>query len=162
MLTRIEVGSDGRKRTLGGQESTLSRVSDAIGSEVRDMADDKKPNVDTFVRRFTENYHALPEHLKYDIFKMYYNRMEKLDFEERTDTNKTRYKFLEKANNPVGKIMTENSSFKSAIFTRNMIMYYLMQLTQLDWLDPDTAEAMRNGLNGDNEFNQDVQDDIDF
>lgn len=125
------------------------------------MPDDKKPNVDAFIRRFTENYQALPEHLKYDIFKMYYNRMEKLDFEERTDANKTRYKFLEKANNPVGKIMTENSSFKSAIFTRNMIMYYLMQLTQLDWLDPDAAKAIRNGLDGDSEFDQDTQDSID-
>jgi len=74
------------------------------------IPDDKKPNVDAFIRRFTENYQALPEHLKYDIFKMYYNRMEKLDFEERTDTDKTRYKFLEKANNPVGKIMTEINS----------------------------------------------------
>jgi hypothetical protein len=125
------------------------------------IPDDKKPNIDTFVQRFAQNYRAIPEHLKYDIFKMYYNRMEKLDFEERTDSNKTRYKFLEKANNPVGKIMTESSSLKSAIFTRNMIMYYLMQLTQMDFIDPNTAEDIRNGLSGDSEFNQDTQDSID-
>jgi len=66
--------------------------------------------------------------------------MNKLEFTERTDSNHTRFRFLEKANNPVGKIMTEGGNLKSSVFTRNMMMYYLMQLTQLEYVDPDAAQ----------------------
>jgi hypothetical protein len=66
--------------------------------------------------------------------------MNKLQFEERTDANYTKYKFLENANNPVGKIMTENSNLKSSIFTRNVIAYYTMQLTTMEYIDPDAAK----------------------
>jgi hypothetical protein len=83
--------------------------------------------------------------------------MDKLEFEERTDKTRTRFKFLEKANNPVGKIMTEGSNLKSAVYTKNMMLYYLMQLTQMEYVDSDAQQQMMNGLNGsdDSEFNQD-------
>lgn len=122
------------------------------------LEDDKKPDFGNFMEKLKETYNKFPKHLKYDIFKMYYHKMDKLEFEERTSANHTRFKFLEKANNPVGKIMTESGNLKSAIFTRNMMMYYLMQMTQLEYIDPDAAQNLQNGLNGDSEFNNDDAD----
>ena len=112
------------------------------------IPDDKKPDYPRFLEKVNENYKKFPSHLKYDVFKMYYNKMEKLEFEERDEKNYAKYKFLEKANNPVGKIMTENANLKSSIFTRNMMMYYLLQMTQMEYVDPDAHQDVQNGLDG--------------
>jgi hypothetical protein len=114
---------------------------------------DKKPDEQAFFKKVAETYSKFPSHIKNDIFKMYYNKMNKLQFEERTDANYTKYKFLENANNPVGKIMTENSNLKSSIFTRNVIAYYTMQLTTMEYIDPNAAKDIMDGLKGDGEFN---------
>jgi hypothetical protein len=118
---------------------------------------DKKPDMNAFHTKLQQNYRKFPEHMKYDIHKMYYNKIDKLEFEERTDKNNTRYKFLEKANNPIGKIMSEGSNLKSAIFTKQMMLYYMMQMTMMEYIDPEAHQQMQNGLGGgdDNQFNQD-------
>ena len=118
---------------------------------------DKQPDLGAFHDKLKENYKKFPEHMKYDIHKMYYNKVDKLQFEDRTDKNNTRYKFLEKANNPVGKIMSEGSNLKSAIFTKQMMLYYMMQMTMMEYVDPDAHQQMQNGLGGgdDSQFNQD-------
>lgn len=121
------------------------------------LADDKKPNMDTFYKKFKENYDKFPKHIKNDIFKMYYNKMNKLDFVERTTANESKYKLLEKANNPVGKIMSEGSNLKSTIFTRNMMMYYIMQMTQLEFVDPQKHEDIQKSLDGNSDTNGDSQ-----
>jgi len=114
---------------------------------------DKKPDAQAFYKKVNETYNKFPKHLKNDIFKMYYNKMNKLEFEERTDANYTKYKFLESSNNPVGKIMTESSNLKSSIFTRNVLAYYIMQLTAMEYIDPNAAQDINKGLNGNSEFN---------
>lgn len=123
------------------------------------LDEDKKPDFNAYLAKLRETYEKFPKHLKYDIFKMYYNKMDKLEFEERTDKNHTRFRFLEKANNPVGKIMSEGSNLKSTIYTRNMMMYYMMQMTQLEYIDPDAAQDLQNGLDSDSEFGNDAADD---
>ena len=112
------------------------------------IPDGKKPDVDAFYKKFRENYDKFPKHLMKDIFKMYYHKMDNLDFEERTDKNQTKFKFLERSNNPVAKIMTEGSNLKSAIFARNLMTYFLTRMTVLDYVDPDASNDMKNGLNG--------------
>ena len=84
-------------------------------SSYQKLPEKSQPSVGQFCHKLSENYKQLPEHLKYDIYKLYYHKVDKLEFEERTEKNKVRYRFLEKANNPVGKIMTEGSSLKSSI-----------------------------------------------
>lgn len=125
------------------------------------IQEDQKPDLHKFHEKLKENYQKFPKHLKYDIHKMYYHKVDKLEFEGRTDANRTRYKFLEKANNPVGKIMSESSNLKSAIFTKQMMLYYMMQMTMMEYIDPDAHNQMQQGLNGgaDNEFNNDDIDD---
>lgn len=125
------------------------------------IQDDQKPDMQKFHEKLKENYKKFPKSLKYDIHKMYYHKIDKLEFEERTDANRTKYKFLEKANNPVGKIMSEGSNLKSAVFTKQMMLYYMMQMTMMEYIDPDAHQQMQNGLEGgpDNEFNNDDVDD---
>lgn len=122
------------------------------------LDEDKKPDFNAYYSKVRETYEKFPKHLKLDIFKMYYNKMDKLEFEERTDKNHTRFRFLEKANNPVGKIMTEGGNLKSAIYTRNMMMYYMMQMTQLEYIDPQAAQDLQNGLDSDSEFGNEAAD----
>jgi len=105
-----------------------------------------------FHRALLDNFRKIPEHLYYDIFKMYYHKIEKIDFQDRTDANRMKYQFLEKSNSPVGKIMTEGSNLKSAIFTRNIIFYFALQLTKLELQDPkkanDLSKALQDSTNG--------------
>jgi hypothetical protein len=107
---------------------------------------DQKPDYNAYYEKIKEKYRKIPKHMLRDIFKLYYNRTEKLEFEDRTEKNGMRYKFLEKANNPIGKIMSEHSNLKSSVFTRNMMVYYLTQMVQMDYVDPDAGNDMQNGL----------------
>ena len=128
------------------------------------VPNDKKPDLGAFHKKFKENYEKFPKHLMKDIFKMYYHKMEQLDFEERTDKNQTKFKFLERSNNPVAKIMTEGSNLKSAIFARNLMTYFLTRMTVMDYIDPNASDEMKNGLNGQGDSNaadQAMQDAMD-
>ena len=129
-------------------------------SSFKKLDDDKKPDHDAFHRKFKETYEKIPKHLKNDIFKMYYNKIDKLQFSERTDTNYTKFKFLETANNPVGKIMTESSNLKSSIFARNIIEYFTMQMTMMEYVDADAAQSIMKSLNGASEFDNDDIDNL--
>ena len=131
----------------------------SASSAFKKLPDDKKPDFHAYCQKVQETYKKFPEHLKYDIFKMYYSKIDKLKFEERTSENQTRFRFLEKANNPVGKIMTETSSLKSSVFTRNMMLYYILQMTQMEYIDPNACQSIENGVDGDSEFNTEDADD---
>lgn len=118
----------------------------------------KQPNSQSFYTKFQENYNKFPKHLAKDIFKMYYNQIEKLDFEDRNEKNHAKFKFLEKANNPVGKIMSENSNLKSAIYARNILSYFVARMTIMDYVDPDASKDIKNGLNGQSDFDNEGVD----
>lgn len=119
----------------------------------------KQPNNTTFYQKFQENYSKFPKHMAKDVFKMFYNKIDKLDFEERDEKNYTKFKFLEKANNPVGKIMTEHSNLKSAIFARNVMAYFITRMTMMDFIDPDESQKVKDGLSGKSDFDNDGVDD---
>ena len=89
-----------------------------------------------------------PKHLLYDIYKMYYNKIERLDFEDRTDKNQSKFKFLEISNNPVGKVMSENSQLKSAVFSRSVVNYFLSQLAIAKICNLPNADQALKSLNG--------------
>jgi hypothetical protein len=112
------------------------------------LDEDQQPDFSEFYHKVWKTYEKIPGHLKYDIHKLFYNKIDKLDFEERTDKNKTRFRFLEKANNPVGKIMSEGSNLKSSIFARNIMLYYAVQLTMMEYTDPQQQEQIKNGMDG--------------
>ena len=118
----------------------------------------KQPNQNDFYTKFQENYKKFPKHIAKDIFKMYYNQIDKLKFEDRDEKNHTKFKFLEKANNPIGKIMSEHSNLKSAIYARNIMAYFITRMTIMDYTDPNTSQDVKNGLNGQSDFDNDGVD----
>ena len=118
----------------------------------------QQPNQQSFYTKFQENYKKFPKHMAKDIFKMYYNQIDKLDFEDRDEKNHTKFKFLERANNPVGKIMSESSNLKSAIYARNILSYFITRMTIMDYIDPNASEDIKKGLNGQSDFDNDGVD----
>jgi len=112
----------------------------------------KQPDSNQFATKFKDNYRKFPKHMSKDIFKMYYNQIGKLDFQERDEKNHAKFKFLERANNPVGKIMSEHSNLKSAIYARNVLAYFIARMTIMDYVDPKASQDIKNGLNGQSDF----------
>ena len=131
--------------------NTIKNIYDSFhkGVENKKLPTDKQPGFTDFHEKFQENFEKFPKHLSNDIFKMYYNQMNRLNFEDRDDKNGTKFKMLEKSNNPVGKIMSENSSLKSAIFTRNVVSYFVGRMTIMDFVEPETSQDFKNDVNGD-------------
>lgn len=129
-------------------------------SDFKNLPQDQQPNFDSFYTKFQENYENFPAHIGKDIFKMFYNKMDKLNFEERSDKNYAQFKILERSNNPVAKIMTENSNLRSAIFARNLVSYFITRMTMMEYIDPDACEDLKNGLEGKSEFDNTNIDDI--
>lgn len=123
------------------------------------LPDGKKPDFANFFKKVKENYSKFPKHMTKDIFKMFYHKMEKLEFEERTDLNHGKFKFLEKANNPVAKIMSEGSNLKSAIFARNIMGAYMTRLATMDYIDADASQKIKNGMKGESPFDTEGFDD---
>jgi hypothetical protein len=119
----------------------------------QNIAQDKKPDFRTFHNEIRDIYRdKFPKHLSNDVFKMYYDKIEKLEFADRDEKNQTKFKFLEKSNNPVGKIMSENSQLKSSIFMKNVIGYFLTQLAILKFQDKDAFDDMMKNMNDSSDF----------
>jgi hypothetical protein len=112
------------------------------------IAPDQKPDYDTFAKKVQENYRKFPKHMSKDIHKLFYHKMENLEFEDRTDANYTKFKMLERANNPVAKIMAEGSNLKSTIFARNIMAYFAVRSAMMEYIDPQTQQDFMNGMNG--------------
>jgi len=130
--------------------SNPEHITDAyrklVGSSKID--NDQKPDFDSFVAKVKENYKKFPKHMSKDIHKLFYHKMEKLEFEDRDDSNYTKFKLLEKANNPVAKIMAEGSNLKSTIFARNIMAYFALRSTMMEYIDPQANEDFMNAMNG--------------
>jgi len=114
----------------------------------RKLPEDQIPDYDAFANKVRETYKKLPKHLSKDIHKLFYHRMENLEFEDRTDENYTKFKMLERANNPVSKIMTQGSNLKSTIFARNIMAYFAIRSTMMEYIDAETQQKFMDGLNG--------------
>jgi uncharacterized protein with von Willebrand factor type A (vWA) domain len=113
-----------------------------------------KPDVNTFHKKVKEHYRSLPKHLTKDIHKLFYHQMDQLEFEDRSDANHTKFKLLEKANNPVSKIMTQGSNLKSSIFARNIMAYFAIRYAMMEYLDPESHKQFTDGLGGEGDNTQ--------
>lgn len=103
---------------------------------------------DTLIREMQHIWHKFPKEVVNDMFNVYYNDIQKLKFEDRSIKNKFRYQMLEKASNPVTKVLTRESNIKSMIFTRGMIQYYLSMMAMLQQEDVQAFEEMMKQMKG--------------
>lgn len=133
-------------------------ISDTHRKLCKQVPEDQRPDYNSFANKVRDTYRKFPKHLSKDIHKLFYHKMENLEFEDRTDGNYTKFKMLERANNPVSKIMTQGSNLKSTIFARNIMAYFAIRSTMMEYIDPETQQQFMNGLNG--EGNPDDLNDI--
>jgi hypothetical protein len=133
---------------------TYIQNQDAIADAYRKLSTsakinpDQKPDFNAFAEKVRENYRKFPKHMSKDIHKLFYHKMENLEFEARADSNYTKFKMLERANNPVAKIMTEGSNLKSTIFARNIMAYFAVRSAMMEYIDPETQQQFMSGMNG--------------
>lgn len=93
-----------------------------------------------------ELIHKFPKGLKNDFFNLFNKDFSQLEFSDRGDDNKMRYKFIEKANQPVHKIMTVGSNAKSLIFTQHVMEYFTRAMLTQKYKKPEDFEQMQQQM----------------
>lgn len=106
----------------------------------------KLPAPQELGKQMNDIYEKFPKEIINDVFNMFYHDVDTLEFEQRTEKNKFRYKVIEKANNPVSKVMSKNSHLKSMIFSRAFIQYYMMMLAMLEQQDKQAFDDLMDQL----------------
>lgn len=123
-------------------EKTVSRINTIHKSKGETTVVDKA----AVAKQMREVYKSFPKEIGRDVFNQYYSDIKKLSFEDRSDHTKNRYRMIDKANDPVTKVITRDSSIKSMIYSRNMVQYYISMLTIIKAEDPQGYEKLMNDL----------------
>ena len=148
----------GLKRTLdrtygsgnnNNYSEQLAVVQNAITSGILTKKDGK--DAYTFLHKMREIYTKLPREIFADIYNQYYSNIKNLKYEDRNNSNKNRFRMVDKANDPVTKIITSGSNIKSLVFTKSMIEYLLTMLVKMEDEDPEEFQKFMNNLKGNNQ-----------
>lgn len=123
-------------------EKTVSRINTIHKSKGETTVVDKA----AVCKQMRDVYRSFPKEIGRDIFNQYYSDIKKLNFEDRSDYTKNRYRMIDKANDPVTKVITRDSNIKSMIYSRNMIQYYISMLTIIKAEDPQGYEKLMNDI----------------
>lgn len=124
-------------------EETASHIDISI---IAKRMNKKLISPDTLIKEMLDIYKRFPKVVANDIFNINYQDIKDLHFKDRTDTNKFRFQLIEKANNPIAKIITRHDNTKSMIYTRSMIQYYIMMLAMLQQEDKDAFDDLMDKL----------------
>jgi hypothetical protein len=154
----------GLKRTLDrtygpGNNNNYSEQMAAIQNAITSGVLTKKDGKDayTFLHKMREIYTKLPREIFADIYNQYYSNIKNLKYEDRNDSNKNRFRMVDKANDPVTKIITSGSNIKSLVFTKSMIEYLLTMLVKMEDEDPEEFQKFMNNLKGNGQGEQKEQ-----
>lgn len=101
----------------------------------------------------------IPDELIKDIYNQLYNKSNKLDYKKRDNLNKNKYNILDKANDSIIKILSENSNIKSSIFTNKVMEYIIYTLLVLKHKDRDAYQNIVDSLNNQKSSNNNQQQD---
>lgn len=88
----------------------------------------------------------MPEELPRDMYNQYHSDITKLKFKDRTKGNSFVYKLLDKINDPITKVITNQSNLKSLIFTGKMYEYFVYSIAFSKLKDPDKADDAMSDL----------------
>ena len=148
----------GLKRTLDrtygpGNNNNYSEQMAAVQNAITSGILTKKDGKDayTFLHKMREIYTKLPREIFADIYNQYYSNIKNLKYEDRNNSNKNRFRMVDKANDPVTKIITSGSNIKSLVFTKSMIEYLLTMLVKMEDEDPEEFQKFMNNLKGNNQ-----------
>ena len=102
---------------------------------------------------------TITEDLIHDIYSIYYNPSDKLVFDKQNDSNKVKFKILEKVNNSLLKIVSNNNSIASFMYTKEICNFLFAEIwNQLSEQEKkDLADAMKD-MNSEEESEDDDSD----
>lgn len=137
------------------ERALKSSVGNYIGNEMNNREAimlakrfNKKLNKEALPHDIQQVWMKFPKSLVNDIFNIYYNDVENLTFKPRTTENKYNYQLLEKASDPVIKVLTNKHNIRSMVFTRSLVQYYVIMLAMLMQDDYEAFKEMSNQLDG--------------
>ena len=98
--------------------------------ETRHLSAPHKSDWETVCRLVSQEYKAytIPNHVSNDLFTLFYNPIQKLDFADRTPENLAKYKLIERLNNTVLKVITYSNPVKTMIIIRALITHMLITI----------------------------------
>ena len=99
--------------------------------EYKNREIEKKISLNKFHKEVIKCWGNFPKNLVKDIYKLYYYKINDLQFTNKSEKNHVHYKMLTIANKPIAKIMTEGSVLKSIIYTRSIIILFLIQFAKM-------------------------------
>jgi hypothetical protein len=132
-------------------------ISSNIDAEINQFNSERndKINVLEFKNSMKEIYLKFPKEIQRDIFNQYYTVNHKLKYEDREVFNKNKFKFLDRANESVLKVITNDNHVKSMVFCKNIMQYYMYILAKLKYTDKKAFEETMNNLNNKSEQKKD-------
>ncbi len=89
-----------------------------------------------------EVMHKFPKSLYNDFFNLFNKDISEISFAERSKENVMRYKFIEKANQPLHKIISIGSNVKSMVYTQHAASYFLKIMLLKKFRDEQGLEDM--------------------
>lgn len=116
----------------------------------------KKVNREKLIEDAMDIYkNKFPKELLSDMFNLYKQPSHKLEHKERNQDTAMRYKILDNAVDPINRLISEKSSVKSMIMTRNMTQYLMMMLAYQKQVNEEQYEEMMEQIcNGGNQSKQ--------
>jgi hypothetical protein len=114
--------------------------------EYRNRGFEKKITIKRFHKEVLLCWDKLPKGFVKDLYKLYFNKLENLKFNNESDLNHIRFKMLERSNNTLAKILTEGSQLKSFIFTRSIILFHLIHFAKSNLFNYDGSQFMDPNL----------------
>lgn len=103
---------------------------------------------DTLIPEMQGIYRKFPKTIVNDMFNINYEDITDLHFKDREEKNTLHYQMIEKANDPVSKIITGHDHTKSMIYTRSVVQYYLFMLAMLQQEDKIEFDIVMGHLTG--------------
>ncbi len=89
-----------------------------------------------------EVMHKFPKSLYNDFFNLFNKDISEISFAERSKENVMRYKFIEKANQPLHKIISIGSNVKSTVYTQHAAAYFMKIMMLKKFKDEPGIEQM--------------------
>jgi len=102
---------------------TVGRGKGTSDQNLKDINDNGDVNV---ARKFYKDF--ITEDLIHDIYSIYYNKSENIRFDSENDSNKVKFKILEKVNNSLLKIVSNNNSIASFMYTREICNFLFTEM----------------------------------
>lgn len=105
-----------------------------------------KPYPDSQIRSKAQDLYKdmIPDHLIEDIYSLYYNKSSDIEFAELKDSNEVKFKILEKINNSLLKIVSNNNSIASFMYTKEISHFLMSEL--LDQLTPEQQQQLQDSM----------------